>query len=61
MNCGQVCISPKRIFVEDDIADSFIEGFVKKTRELVIGNGLDPGTDIGRWSVWYNERNSNCK
>ena len=30
-----------------NIADSFIEGFVKKTRELVIGNGLDPGTDIG--------------
>jgi acyl-CoA reductase-like NAD-dependent aldehyde dehydrogenase len=47
MNCGQVCVSPKRIFVEDDIADSFIEGFVKKTRNLVIGNGLDPGTDIG--------------
>lgn len=47
MNCGQVCISPKRIFVENDIADSFIEGFVKKSRELVIGNGLDPGTDIG--------------
>lgn len=47
MNCGQVCVSPKRIFVEDDIADSFIEGFVKKTRELVIGNGSYPGTDIG--------------
>ncbi|MCX9082211.1 MAG: aldehyde dehydrogenase family protein [Candidatus Methanoperedens sp.] len=47
MNCGQVCISPKRIFVEDDIADSFIEEFVNKTRELIIGNGLDPCTDIG--------------
>jgi len=47
MNCGQVCVSPKRIFVEDDIADRFIEGFVKKTRNLIIGNGLDPGTDIG--------------
>ncbi|NJD78927.1 MAG: aldehyde dehydrogenase [Candidatus Methanoperedens sp.] len=47
MNCGQACVSPKRIFVEDDIADSFIEGFVKRTRNLVIGNGLDPGTDIG--------------
>ncbi|HEX7576032.1 MAG TPA: aldehyde dehydrogenase family protein [Candidatus Methanoperedens sp.] len=47
MNCGQVCVSPKRIFVEEDIADSFIDGFVKKTRDLVIGNGLDPETDIG--------------
>jgi succinate-semialdehyde dehydrogenase/glutarate-semialdehyde dehydrogenase len=47
MNCGQVCVSPKRIFVEDDIADSFIEGFVNKAKNLVIGNGLEPGTDIG--------------
>ncbi|VVB85793.1 Lactaldehyde dehydrogenase [uncultured archaeon] len=47
MNCGQVCVAPKRIFVEDDIADSFIEGFVNKAKNLVIGNGLDPGTDIG--------------
>lgn len=47
MNCGQVCVSPKRIFVEDDIADNFIKGFVNKSKDLVIGNGLDPGTDIG--------------
>jgi acyl-CoA reductase-like NAD-dependent aldehyde dehydrogenase len=47
MNCGQVCVSPKRIFVEDNIADSFIEGFVNKAKKLLIGNGLDPGTDIG--------------
>jgi len=47
MNCGQVCVSPKRIFVEDEIANTFIEGLVKKTRDLVIGNGLDEGTDIG--------------
>lgn len=47
MNCGQVCVSPKRIFVEDEIVDSFIEGLVEKTRDLVIGNGLNQGTDIG--------------
>ncbi len=47
MNCGQVCVSPKRIFVEDDIANNFIERFVNKAKNLVIGNGLDPGTDIG--------------
>jgi acyl-CoA reductase-like NAD-dependent aldehyde dehydrogenase len=47
MNCGQVCVSPKRIFVEDDIADNFIKGFVNKAKKLVIGNGLDPSTDIG--------------
>ncbi|HEY9247470.1 MAG TPA: aldehyde dehydrogenase family protein [Candidatus Methanoperedens sp.] len=47
MNCGQVCVSPKRIFVEDAIAESFIKGFVKRAKNLIIGNGLDPGTDIG--------------
>jgi betaine-aldehyde dehydrogenase len=47
MNCGQVCVSPKRIFVEDDVAESFIEGFVNRAKNLVIGNGLDPDTDIG--------------
>ncbi len=47
LNCGQVCVSPKRIFVEDDISDSFIEGFVNRAKNLVIGNGLDPGTNIG--------------
>ncbi|VVB89023.1 Lactaldehyde dehydrogenase [uncultured archaeon] len=47
MNAGQVCVSPKRIFVESGIADSFIEGFVSRAKRLVIGNGLDPGTDIG--------------
>ncbi len=47
MNCGQVCVSPKRIFVEAGIADKFIEDFVDRTKNLVIGNGLDPGTDIG--------------
>ncbi len=47
MNAGQVCVSPKRIFVENDIADSFIEEFVNRTKSLVVGSGLEPGTDIG--------------
>ncbi|CAG0975243.1 succinate-semialdehyde dehydrogenase / glutarate-semialdehyde dehydrogenase [Methanosarcinales archaeon] len=46
-NCGQVCVAAKRIFVENDIADNFIDSFVKKTQSLIIGNGLDPNTDVG--------------
>jgi len=46
-NCGQVCVAAKRVFVENDIADEFIKGFVEKTKNLVIGNGLDVATDIG--------------
>jgi acyl-CoA reductase-like NAD-dependent aldehyde dehydrogenase len=46
-NCGQVCVAAKRVFVDEDIADKFVKGFVTKTKNLVVGNGLDPATDIG--------------
>lgn len=46
-NCGQVCVAAKRIFVHEDIADKFVKEFVRKTKNLVIGNGLDPATDVG--------------
>ncbi len=46
-NCGQVCTSPKRIIVLEEIADTFVDNLVKKVSQLKIGNGLDPATDIG--------------
>lgn len=46
-NCGQVCVSAKRIIVVDDIADLFIDELVKKVKALRIGDGSDPNTDIG--------------
>lgn len=47
LNTGQVCTGAKRIFVFRDIADAFTRRVVKFTRSLVIGNGMDPRTDIG--------------
>jgi succinate-semialdehyde dehydrogenase/glutarate-semialdehyde dehydrogenase len=46
-NAGQVCIAPTRFYVHASIADVFTDAFVAATRELVIGDGLEPGTDLG--------------
>lgn len=46
-NAGQCCASIERVYVHVDVADKFVDLVVKKTRELKIGNGLEPDTDIG--------------
>lgn len=45
-NQGQVCISLQRIYAHEDIYDSFVEKFVDATKELTLGDPLDPKTDI---------------
>jgi len=47
LNNGQVCTSAKRIYLVEDIADSFIERFVTHTRSLRLGDPMDPDTDLG--------------
>jgi succinate-semialdehyde dehydrogenase/glutarate-semialdehyde dehydrogenase len=46
-NCGQVCLSVERLFVEQAVADEFIRRCVEKTQKLRIGPGSDPATDLG--------------
>lgn len=46
-NNGQRCTSIKRIIIQESIAEKFIEPFVEKTKNLRVGNQLDPSTDIG--------------
>ncbi|WP_434291035.1 NAD-dependent succinate-semialdehyde dehydrogenase [Celeribacter sp. SCSIO 80788] len=46
-NCGQVCVTPDRIFVHDSLHDAFLAGFVERTRQIVVGDGLDPATGMG--------------
>lgn len=46
-NCGQVCVTPDRFFVHDDLHDAFIEGFAARARALVLGDGLDPAVQLG--------------
>ncbi len=47
INCGQSCVASKRFFVGKNIADEFIELFVKKTSELKVGDPTSMETDIG--------------
>lgn len=44
---GQVCISVQRIYLHEKIAAEFTEKFVAGTRALVVGDPMDPSTDIG--------------
>ncbi len=47
INCGQSCVASKRFFVGKNIAEEFIEVFIKKTSELKVGDPLSMDTDIG--------------
>jgi succinate-semialdehyde dehydrogenase/glutarate-semialdehyde dehydrogenase len=46
-NTGQSCISSKRFIVEESVADAFVEAFAAHTRELVVGDPMDPATTVG--------------
>ncbi len=46
-NAGQVCVSTERIYVDESIADEFVDKMIEETRKLVVGDGLEPGTRIG--------------
>jgi aldehyde dehydrogenase len=44
---GQVCYAVKRIYVQQPLYDEFVARFTAASAALVVGNGLDPRTDIG--------------
>ena len=46
-NAGQVCVSPTRFLVQDNIYDRFVERFTEHAREVRVGNGLDAGVTMG--------------
>ncbi|MCW0983785.1 NAD-dependent succinate-semialdehyde dehydrogenase [Agrobacterium sp. BT-220-3] len=46
-NAGQVCTSPTRFYVQESIYDRFVDGFVERTKKIVVGNGLDDATQMG--------------
>ena len=47
INCGQSCVASKRFFVGKNIADNFIELFIKKTSQLKVGDPTSIETDVG--------------
>ena len=46
-NAGQVCVSPTRFYVQQGIYDAFVAGFAARTKQVRIGSGLDPETQMG--------------
>ena len=47
LNAGQVCTSAERFYVQREVYDDFLAEFVSHTDSLVVGDPLDPATDIG--------------
>ena len=47
INCGQSCIASKRFFVGKNIAERFIEQFIKKAAKLKVGDPTQIRTDVG--------------
>jgi acyl-CoA reductase-like NAD-dependent aldehyde dehydrogenase len=46
-NCGQLCSSVERVYVQKKIASQLIEKVVALVKSLKVGNGLTPGMDLG--------------
>jgi succinate-semialdehyde dehydrogenase/glutarate-semialdehyde dehydrogenase len=46
-NNGQVCIAPSRFYVHKDVEKKFTEATVEFARTLKLGNGLEPGIEVG--------------
>ncbi|MDB5306740.1 MAG: aldehyde dehydrogenase [Gemmataceae bacterium] len=46
-NAGQACIAIKRLYVHDSIYDAVCDELGRLARETVVGDGLEPGTQMG--------------
>ncbi len=44
---GQKCTATSRAIVEDAIYDKFLDALVERTKKLKVGNGMQPGIEIG--------------
>jgi succinate-semialdehyde dehydrogenase/glutarate-semialdehyde dehydrogenase len=46
-NAGQVCVSPTRFIVKQEVFAQFRDGFAERARALRVGNGLDESSQMG--------------
>src|SRR5215210_5986490 len=46
-NAGQICTSVERIFVHRAVAEPFLEALTRRARDLRVGPGLEPDTEMG--------------
>ena len=46
-NQGEVCSANSRILIQASIKDQFVAGFVAKAQSMIVGDPLDPDTQVG--------------
>ena len=46
-NCGQICVAANRFFVHENVHKKFVDGLIKKARELKIGYNKNLDFQIG--------------
>lgn len=46
-NAGQTCVCTNCLYVHDAVYDEFVSRFNKAVASLKVGNGMDPGVEIG--------------
>jgi succinate-semialdehyde dehydrogenase / glutarate-semialdehyde dehydrogenase len=46
-NAGQVCISPTRLLVQEQVYDRFLGDFVRRVKAAKVGDGIEESTQMG--------------
>lgn len=46
-NAGQVCASPTRLLVHEDVYDAFLAELVSRAEAIKVGDGMEPDTQMG--------------
>lgn len=46
-NAGQTCVCTNRIYVQKSVADRFAALMAEKMKDMVVGNGLESGVNVG--------------
>ncbi|MBV8470965.1 MAG: NAD-dependent succinate-semialdehyde dehydrogenase [Burkholderiaceae bacterium] len=46
-NAGQTCVCANRLYVQEGVYDAFVEKLAAKVATLKVGNGFEPGVNLG--------------
>ncbi|WP_431214436.1 aldehyde dehydrogenase family protein [Puia sp. P3] len=49
-NNGQSCCAVERIYVQEGVYDDFVKAYTEQVRKMVVGDPMDPATEIGSLS-----------